>query len=267
MPRKMPRNSAQTRYDDDGKAVWGCGSWCEYVFVVVVATVLLLAALIINVLWVIYYRGGYTLSMEKVDVEIFYNLHLTLLIAGYITMSGFAILLYRIGRCCSHLVAKLIHLFLNICAIPLIGFAFFVGFWYRTQPAPGSDEGRAPFATLHSWLELITLGMFAFQVVAGFFSFIILLCCEKATQKFRSVMVPIHASLGLATHLSAIGTILTGLNEIKAKEVKSDAILPDETIVINVIAVVLVAVGILIPFAIRRSNSPASFRVYVSENI
>lgn len=80
-------------------------------------------------------------------------------------------------------------------------------------------------------------------------------------------MVPIHASLGLATHLSAIGTILTGLNEIKAKEVKSDAILPDETIVINVIAVVLVAVGILIPFAIRRSNSPASFRVYVSENI
>lgn len=43
--------------------------------------------------------------------------------------------------------------------------------------------------------------------------------------------------------------------------------LVDEAIFINTIAVILVALGILIPFAIRRSNSPASFRVYVSEHI
>ncbi len=41
----------------------------------------------------------------------------------------------------------------------------------------------------------------------------------------------------------------------------------EEAIVINTIGVVLVGLGILVPFAIRRTNSPASFKVYVTEHI
>jgi hypothetical protein len=44
-------------------------------------------------------------------------------------------------------------------------------------------------------------------------SFLILLCCENATYKFRSTMVPIHASLGVATFMLAIGAAITGLTE------------------------------------------------------
>jgi uncharacterized membrane protein len=40
-----------------------------------------------------------------------------------------------------------------------------------------------------------------------------------------------------------------------------------EGIIINTIAVILIALGILVPFAIRRTNSPASFKVYVTETI
>lgn len=41
----------------------------------------------------------------------------------------------------------------------------------------------------------------------------------------------------------------------------------EEGIIINSIAIILVGLGILVPFAIRRTNSPANFKVYVTERI
>lgn len=72
------------RYDEDEKAAWQCGSWCEYIFVTVVSAILLLAAIVLTVFWIIYYKSGYSLE-EK---SLFFNFHPTLMIAGYITLSG-----------------------------------------------------------------------------------------------------------------------------------------------------------------------------------
>lgn len=52
-----------------------------------------------------------------------------------------------------------------------------------------------------------------FQFIVGFFSFLILLCCEGATAGFRAALVPIHASFGLTTFMLAIAAALTGLQE------------------------------------------------------
>lgn len=41
----------------------------------------------------------------------------------------------------------------------------------------------------------------------------------------------------------------------------------EEGIIINSIAVILIGLGIIVPFAVRRSNSPANFKVYVTERI
>jgi tellurite resistance protein TehA-like permease len=73
------------RYDEDDKATWQCGSWCEYIFVVVVASILLLASIVLTVFWIIYYKSGYSLE----DKSKLWNFHPTLMIAGYITLSGF----------------------------------------------------------------------------------------------------------------------------------------------------------------------------------
>lgn len=51
------------------------------------------------------------------------------------------------------------------------------------------------------------------QFVVGFFSFLILLCCEGATAGFRASLVPIHASFGLTTFMLAIAAAVTGLTE------------------------------------------------------
>src|SRR4051812_22798271 len=73
------------RYDEDEKATWQCGSWCEYIFVTVVSAILLLAAIVLTVFWIIYYKSGYSLE----DKSKLFNFHPTLMIGGYITVSGF----------------------------------------------------------------------------------------------------------------------------------------------------------------------------------
>lgn len=52
-----------------------------------------------------------------------------------------------------------------------------------------------------------------FQYIVGFFSFLILLCCEGATAGFRASLVPIHASFGLTTFMLAIAACVTGITE------------------------------------------------------
>jgi len=41
----------------------------------------------------------------------------------------------------------------------------------------------------------------------------------------------------------------------------------EEGIIINSIGIILIGLGIIVPFALRRTNSPASFKVYVTERI
>lgn len=259
----MPRNSTTTsgaagRYDNADDHVWNCGAWFEYILVVVVSSILLIAASVLTIFWTIYYRKGFNMDDPKLQ----FNLHPVLMIGGYITLSGFSILLYRICRCCSHLIVKLCHTFFHACSIPCIVIGF-MAVWdsHNQQQIPN-------FYSLHSWLGLITMGLFALQFVLGFFSFLILLCCENATYKFRSTMVPIHASFGVATFMLAVATAVTGLTQkahFELGENYSQTI--EEGIIMNSIGVILTGLGIIIPFAVRRSNSPANCKVYVTERI
>uniref|UniRef100_A0A182MFN3 Cytochrome b561 domain-containing protein n=1 Tax=Anopheles culicifacies TaxID=139723 RepID=A0A182MFN3_9DIPT len=246
------------RYDDDDDRVWNCGAWFEYILVVVVSSILLIAASVLTIFWTIYYRKGFNMDDPKLQ----FNLHPVLMIGGYVTLSGFSILLYRICRCCSHLIVKLCHTFFHACSIPCIVIGF-MAVWdsHNQQQIPN-------FYSLHSWLGMITMGLFALQFVLGFFSFLILLCCENATYKFRSTMVPIHASFGVATFMLAIATAVTGLTQkahFELGENYSQTI--EEGIIMNSIGVILAGLGIIIPFAVRRSNSPANCKVYVTERI
>lgn len=74
------------RYDDELENTWGCASWCEYLFTVVIAAVLLVGATVLTLFWVIYYRRGFAWSENP---EIQFNLHPVLMVAGFITLSGF----------------------------------------------------------------------------------------------------------------------------------------------------------------------------------
>jgi len=62
-------------------------------------------------------------------------------------------------------------------------------------------------------MGLTTMGLFALQFIVGFFSFLLLLCCESATASFRASLVPVHSAFGLTTFVLAIATACTGFTE------------------------------------------------------
>ncbi|XP_056638321.1 lysosomal membrane ascorbate-dependent ferrireductase CYB561A3-like isoform X5 [Diorhabda sublineata] len=246
-------------YEDENE--WGCGSWLEYTFVVVCASILLLGSLGLTLFWVIQYRGGFAWRDEPAKE---FNLHPVLMVAGFITFSGFSILLYRICRCCRRIYVKLLHTIFHALAIPCIA----VGFLTVLDSHNLANPPIANFYSLHSWIGFVTMGLFAIQFVVGFFSFLILLCCEGATAGFRAALVPIHASFGLTTFMLAIAAALTGLTEkaiFTLKDTYSDW--QEEGIVINALGMVLVALGILISYAVRSPTLKGDTRMTITERL
>ncbi|ENN83480.1 hypothetical protein YQE_00162, partial [Dendroctonus ponderosae] len=200
----FPPPGDHRHYEDDNE--WGCGSWLEYTLVVVLSSVLLLGSLGLTLFWVIQYRGGFA---WREDPKRQFNLHPVLMVAGFITFSGFSVLLYRICRCCRRIYVKLLHTVFHALAIPCVALGFLSVLDSHNLAQPPIPN----FYSLHSWIGLVTMGLFAIQFVVGFFSFLILLCCEGATAGFRAALVPIHASFGLTTFVLAIAASVTGLTE------------------------------------------------------
>lgn len=55
--------------------------------------------------------------------------------------------------------------------------------------------------------------LFKFQYAVGFFSFLLLLICNKGTAGFRASLVPVHAAFGILTFVLGVTACLTGLTE------------------------------------------------------
>ena len=78
--------SIYRRYEEDPENAWHCGSWFEYLLIVILSTILLVGVLVLTLFWVIFYRGGFAWSENP---ELQFNLHPVLMVAGFITFSGF----------------------------------------------------------------------------------------------------------------------------------------------------------------------------------
>ena len=69
-------------------------------------------------------------------------------------------LVYRLYRCCNKLTAKILHTFLYLMAVPCIvvgTITVFDSHNLRVPPIPN-------LYSLHSWLGVVTIGLFALQV-------------------------------------------------------------------------------------------------------
>lgn len=244
---KSKMHSKHRRYEDENE--WACTNWFEYMLVVVLASLLLLASLTLSLFWVLYYRGGFTWTE---DPKHQFNLHPVLMVAGFITFSGFSMLLYRVCRCCRRIYVKLFHTIFHALAIPCI----VVGFIAVLDSHNLNPGGAIPnFYSLHSWMGLVTMGLFAVQFVVGFFSFLILLCCEGSTAAFRASLVPIHATFGITTFMLAVATCLTGLTEKAFFELgKKYSSLPEEALILNALAMVLTVSAIVVAYIIMKDD-------------
>jgi len=216
-------------------------NWCIFGWLLGLAQLLLHGALGLVLFWVLYFREGFG---WKGYPKLEFNYHPVLMIVGFIYLGGNALLSYRSYGCCRHIYRKLFHTIFNILAVPAIVMGFLTVLDSHDLAVPPIPN----FYSLHSWMGLTTMGLFGLQIVVGFFSFLILLCCSAKTAGCRAALVPIHATFGLITFLMAVATCLTGLTEKVIFTLgKGYSQLGEEAVVINVLAVTLLALVIVIP--------------------
>lgn len=79
--------SQRTRSYESDENERGACEWCEYALVITLATILLIGVSALTVFWVFYYRDGYAWAEDTPDKQ--FNLHPTLMVAGFVTFSGF----------------------------------------------------------------------------------------------------------------------------------------------------------------------------------
>jgi len=194
------------------------GARCCFGFMVFIAQILLHGVVGLVLFWVIQYHSkpGKTWPFSwKVDPELEFNLHPFLMIMGFIYFMGQAMLMYRTCRCCRRIWSKLLHTTFHLLAAPCIAIGFVAVYDYHNDRRDkfGNPDPIPHFYSIHSWMGLTTMGLFALQFLVGFFSFLLLLCCESATASFRAALVPIHSTFGITTFVMAVATACAGLTE------------------------------------------------------
>jgi len=200
------------------------GRKCCFGFLFVIAQILLHGSLTLLLFWICVMRWSpseqyptpfYWQGSTQEELELTWNLHPFLMMAGFIYFMGQGMLVYRTGTCCRRIYTKLVHTMFHLLAIPCIAIGF-MGVWYYKSLRKDDNGASNPvphFYSIHSWLGLGTMGLFALQLVVGMFSFLALLTCESATARFRAKLVPVHAIFGTATFILAIATCVCGLTE------------------------------------------------------
>ncbi|XP_076045234.1 plasma membrane ascorbate-dependent reductase CYBRD1-like isoform X2 [Oratosquilla oratoria] len=232
------------------------GASCFFYLLVSVAEILLFGIEVLVLIWAYKYRKGFAWTS---DPKKEFNFHPVLMITGFIFFMGHSLIVYRQYRCCSKSATKVLHTILHMLAVPCIVVATIAVFDSHNLANPPIPN----LYSLHSWLGLVTIGLFALQFVVGFFSFWFLICCEQSTSSFRAALLPIHSSFGIVIFMLAIATAVTGYTEKAIFSLKSEyAQFVEETWVINAQAMVLAALAVVMGYLLytprySRSSSAA----------
>jgi len=211
--RRTDSRYRHRKHEDDSMTA---GARCCFGLLILIAQILLNGVMALCLYWVIQYRSnaeGKTFAWKD-DPDLEFNLHPVLMIAGFIYFMGQAMLMYRTCRCCRRIWNKLLHTVFHILSIPCIAIAFIAVLDSHNLRTVNGEPAPIPnFYSLHSWIGLAAMGLFALQFMVGFFSFLLLLCCESATASFRASLVPIHSTFGISTFVLAVAAACSGLTE------------------------------------------------------
>lgn len=200
-----------SRYSGEGSAGASSSSQSGSRFLLGVlftlAEILLFTTVLLWLYWSYQHDDGLAWQNDRKQQ---FNTHAALMLLGFIFLNGQAMLIYRSFQCCSKIYTKILHTILFVLATSAISLGLILG--YTAQENVGvNNKPIMHFYSLHAWIGLSTVGLFVLQFVFGFVSFLILLCCDNATSKFRAALLPIHKTFGLIIFSLAISTCLTGL--------------------------------------------------------
>ncbi|XP_074598303.1 uncharacterized protein LOC141853013 [Brevipalpus obovatus] len=217
-----------------------------------ISELLMFGSLSLFVYWVMWHDTGFAWSKNRNEQ---FNLHAILMIIGFIFLNGQSMLVYKLLHQCRKIYVKIIHTIIFVCSISAITIGMVAAIQAQQTVPPGSSVRH--FYSLHSWVGLVAAGLFALQFVVGFVSFLILLCCDKATSSFRAKLLPTHVTFGLVIYSLAVVASISGLLQVARGRLNGKEGKPnykefeESTIIINAVGCCMIGLAIILPYIIR----------------
>ncbi|XP_052199538.1 probable transmembrane ascorbate ferrireductase 4 [Diospyros lotus] len=153
------------------------------------------------IIWALAFKTSFLPNSPSQEDLIYAVLHPLLMVIGFILISGEAILVHR-WLPGSRNLKKSVHLWLQGVALA----SGIFGIWTKFHV---NDGIVANFFSLHSWMGLVCVFLFAAQWLIGFWSF----WHRGEARPIRLRILPWHVFLGLYTYGLAVVTAETGLLE------------------------------------------------------
>ncbi|PON66410.1 Cytochrome b561 and DOMON domain-containing protein [Trema orientale] len=209
-----------------------------------VAHVLGLAGLVLVLVWTVHFRGGF--AWDSTNKNLIFNLHPLLMLFGFIILGGEAIISYK-SLPLKKDVKKLIHLVLHAIALALGIVGIYAAFKYH------NESGIANLYSLHSWLGLGVIVLFAFQWLYGFLTFFF----PGGSATLKSESLPWHVFFGLFVYILALGTASLGLLEkLTFLENGGLAKYGSEALLVNFTAITTVLFGAFVILSVISEGPP-----------
>nr|XP_043606950.1 transmembrane ascorbate ferrireductase 2-like [Erigeron canadensis] len=198
----------------------------------------LLVAILVLV-WNIHYRGG--LALFSSNRILLFNVHPVVMVIGLLLLNGEAMLAYKTVSG-TKAFKKLVHLVLQFLAFMLGVFGLWAAWKFH------NDRGIDNFYSLHSWLGVACLFLFAIQWMAGFTTF----WYPGGSTNKRASLMPWHVVLGLYIYALSLASCITGILE-KATFLQVHHLISHystEAILVNILGVLIVILGFFVIFCV-----------------
>ncbi|KAH0621479.1 hypothetical protein JD844_022836 [Phrynosoma platyrhinos] len=201
-------------------------------------------SVVFALVWALHYREGLAWDGDAAE----FNWHPVLVLTGFVFVQGIAIIVYRLPWTwkCSKLLMKLIHAGLNTIALILAIISLVAVFdFHNAKKIPN-------MYSLHSWIGLTAVILYALQLVLGFAVFLL----PFAPLSLRATIMPIHVYSGLLIFGTVIATALMGITEKLIFALKSPAYSssPEEALFVNTLGVLIVVFGAVVLWMATRPH-------------
>lgn len=195
---------------------------------------------VLTAVWGSHYRGGYKWDGSGLE----FNWHPVLMTSGLVVLYGCGAVVYRLPFTWaqSKLRWKLVHSGLMLLALLLSVVGLCAVFDFH-------NKNKIPnLYSLHSWIGLAAVILFALQWVAGFAGFLL----PWSPVSFRNLLKPFHVWLGGSILTLSIAACISGINEklffVLSGGSHSAAYsdLPPEAVLANALGVLIVVFGLVV---------------------
>ncbi|XP_012368271.2 cytochrome b ascorbate-dependent protein 3 isoform X2 [Octodon degus] len=179
-----------------------------------------------------------------------FNWHPVLMVSGMVLRDGAASLVYRLPQAWRgpRLPWKALHAALHLVAFVVTVVGLVAVFRYH------SHAGVPHLYSLHSWLGLSTVVLFACQWLLGFAIFLL----PWASLWLRSLLKPLHVFFGATILALSMASVISGINEKLLFSLKNATVpyqsLPSEAIFANSTGLLVVAFGMLVLYVLLASS-------------